>query len=149
MHEVDTELIGRTGIPSVRRAHSHSQSEAEPERGGQPGASGVPKILVDSREACAKESGEIIDAGLGGDELVELGELVRFLDDGKVDQSPCELGAPWHQRAVIDSQRVDALRSGEVTMFKSVGVGAMDAAIACAVVDKASEMGIGIGVEGF
>ena len=42
-----------------------------------------------------------------------------------------------------------AVGTGPITMFKSVGVGLQDVAIACAVVDKAEELGIGTRVDGY
>ncbi len=48
MREVDNELIRRAGI-----------------------------VVVDSKEACAREAGELIGAGLSGDQLAELGEVLR------------------------------------------------------------------------
>ena len=39
--------------------------------------------------------------------------------------------------------------SGEVTIFKSVGVGVQDVAIACAVVDRAVREGFGKTIEGY
>jgi ornithine cyclodeaminase len=67
-----------------------------------------------------------------------LGELVRGAG---------ELGTEWG--LVVDSQRVDALKGGDVTLYKSVGVGAMDVAIACAVVGRAKELSLGVNVEEF
>ena len=67
-------------------------------------------LLVDYRKACLEEAGEIIDAGLEGDQLTEIGELVG---------TDC---------------RPDEEIDGRITMFKSVGVGLQDVAIACAVV---------------
>lgn len=65
-------------------------------------------LLVDSRKACLEEAGEVIDAGLEPHELTEIGEMGN---DGR----PC----------------------GDITMFKSVGVGLQDVGIACAVVGHA------------
>jgi hypothetical protein len=47
MHEIDTDLVNRAGI-----------------------------IVVDSKEACGHEAGELIDAGVKEDGLVEIGELL-------------------------------------------------------------------------
>jgi ornithine cyclodeaminase/alanine dehydrogenase-like protein (mu-crystallin family) len=69
-------------------------------------------LLVDYRKACLEEAGEIIDAGLEGDQLTEIGELVGRATD-------CRRG------------------DGDITMYKSVGVGLQDVAIACAVVAHA------------
>ncbi|KAF4596602.1 hypothetical protein EYR40_007707 [Pleurotus pulmonarius] len=99
MHEVDT--------PLVLRACDRS-------RGGI--------LLVDSKEACAKEAGELIDAGIGPDAIIEMGEVI-----GAGEKYP------------------RAATSGGVTMFKSVGVGLQDVAIASATVDKALAMNPPVG----
>ena len=69
-------------------------------------------LLVDSRKACLEEAGELIDAGLEAQELTEIGELV--LDEG----------------------RDGRLSKKDITLFKSVGVGLQDVAVACAVVSR-------------
>ena len=55
-------------------------------------------------------------------------------------------GSSWTPRA----DALDAARAGgDVTIFKSVGVGVQDVAIACAVVDRAIQEGIGRTIEGY
>ncbi|KAF7424506.1 hypothetical protein PC9H_009813 [Pleurotus ostreatus] len=95
MHEVDTSLVLRA---------------CDTSRGGV--------LLVDSKEACAKEAGELIDAGIGPDAIIEMGEMI-----GKCEAYPR-----------------GPTTFGGVTMFKSVGVGLQDVAIAYATVDKALAM---------
>ncbi|THH28852.1 hypothetical protein EUX98_g5332 [Antrodiella citrinella] len=90
MHEVDTDLIQRAGV-----------------------------VVVDSREACKVEAGELIAAATPLTSMVEIGELVTTS------------GEPAQH--LVDNVR----RSGNVTIFKSVGVGIQDVAIASAVVDRA------------
>jgi len=108
MHEIDTDLVKRAG-----------------------------KIVVDSREACLAEAGELIDAGLRPSDLTELGELVHFADPAVRSWTP-------------QSELVDAVRTaGDVTIFKSVGVGVQDVAIASAVVNRAQQEGIGSRVDDF
>lgn len=75
-------------------------------------------VIVDSREACAKEAGELIAAGFATENAVELGELGS-------------------------SPEPTAGGEGKITIFKSVGVSVMDAAIANLVVQKAREVGSG------
>jgi ornithine cyclodeaminase/alanine dehydrogenase-like protein (mu-crystallin family) len=70
MRDVDDELIKRGGV-----------------------------IMVDSKEACLQESGEIIRAGLGSEGLIELGALLGKEGDGL---------------------RSRISESGDVTIFKSV-----------------------------
>ncbi|KAK7028334.1 hypothetical protein R3P38DRAFT_2935458 [Favolaschia claudopus] len=125
MHEVEGAL--------VRRALLTSTNRTSPSR-----------LVVDSRAACLAEAGELIAADVKPEEVVEIGELVAFGADG-------ELRLP-HQGHLADtglqkhSEAENRGTSGPVTIFKSVGVGLQDVAIACAVVDKAQELGMGTSV---
>ena len=99
-------------------------------------------VLVDSRRACAEEAGELIAAGVPQARMVEVGELLRSTE------VPGEETWGWQP----DVQRVAEVWSagnGDVTIFKSVGIGAQDVAIAVATVERAMEMGIGTVVPGF
>ncbi|KAJ7207979.1 hypothetical protein GGX14DRAFT_499784 [Mycena pura] len=114
MHEIDSTLLQR----------------AIPADANTPTASG---LLVDSRAACFAEAGELIDAGVSGSQVVEIGELVSFGADGELCLDPERRSLPAETGST----------TGPVTIFKSVGVGLQDVAIACAVVQQAEEMGIG------
>ncbi|KAF8198386.1 hypothetical protein K438DRAFT_1918665 [Mycena galopus ATCC 62051] len=94
-------------------------------------------LLVDSRSACLAEAGELISAGIEGSQVVEIGELVSFDADGE----PLLGGA--RQRPPTETGGT----TGPVTIFKSVGVGLQDVAIACAVVQRAEELGLGTYVD--
>ena len=110
MHEIDTELVRRGGV-----------------------------IVVDSREACLVEAGELLTAGIKEEDIVEIGQLVQEIDhkDGQ-----------WKWKR--NDEMVARLSNvGDVTIFKSVGVGAQDVAIAAAVVERAKEMGIGVTVKDY
>ncbi|KZV65609.1 NAD(P)-binding protein [Peniophora sp. CONT] len=107
MHEIDTDLVNRAG-----------------------------RIVLDSREACATEAGELIKAGVDFSRTVELGELVQEVEGDKVISN--------------EDLAKEVLQSGEVTLVKSVGVGGQDVAIAKAVADLAEKMGgIGTVVHGY
>lgn len=107
MHEVDSNLINRAW-----------------------------KIVVDSRDACAIEAGELIAAGKAIDpnaSLIELGELIEEGDDGKfVSVLPQDFREP-----------------DGVTIFKSVGVGLQDVAIAGLVLSRAERIGYGTRIENY
>ena len=76
------------------------------------------------------EAGELISAGSTESDLVELGQLFDLTPDA----------TSWTPRA----DAVERVRkSGDVTIFKSVGVGVQDVAIACAVVERAIKEKIG------
>ncbi|KAI6149859.1 NAD-binding protein [Pisolithus tinctorius] len=87
-------------------------------------------IVVDSIKACAIEAGELIAAGLSVGEMIEIGRLV--------EESDCRDGPGEVQ-----------MRKGDVTVFKSVGIGLQDVAIARYVVSKAESLGIGTTVVDF
>jgi ornithine cyclodeaminase len=94
------------------------------------------RILVDSRGACALEAGELIAAGLAAEDMVEVGELLR--------SSPAGGGVE------ADSDRIGQVLGGrDVTVFKSVGVGAQDVAISIAAVERAREHRIGTRISYF
>jgi ornithine cyclodeaminase/alanine dehydrogenase-like protein (mu-crystallin family) len=79
-------------------------------------------IVVDSTDACLKEAGELIAAGLGREDLKEIGSLLH-------SDSP--------------------MPGCEVTIFKSVGLGIQDTTIAAAVLEKAEQMEVGTIVDDY
>jgi len=84
---------------------------------------GKAKIVVDSREGCLAEAGDLIMAIQSGvisetDIYAELGEVISGLKSGR------------------ESDR-------EITLFKSVGTAVQDAAVARAALDRAEERGLG------
>ena len=107
MHEVDSQLVNRAW-----------------------------KVVVDSREACAVEAGELIAAGKAvgpNASLIELGELVEEGDDGKF----------------VPMLHEDFREPDGVTIFKSVGVGLQDVAIASLVLSHAEHMGYGTRIDNY
>ncbi|EEH02568.1 ornithine cyclodeaminase/mu-crystallin family protein [Histoplasma capsulatum G186AR] len=86
------------------------------------------KILVDSKEACLEEAGELINAKVQKNQLVEVGELPFPFD-------------------VSDGTEVPLWRGN--TIFKCVGMGIMDIAISRELLRVASGKGIGIQIESF
>jgi ornithine cyclodeaminase/alanine dehydrogenase-like protein (mu-crystallin family) len=94
------------------------------------------RVLVDSRTACGLEAGELIGAGLTPGDMVEVGELL-------LRAAPTQDGN-W---AAVNAAKVaEVLTGGDVTIFKSVGVGAQDVAISIAVLERAADMGVGSGI---
>jgi ornithine cyclodeaminase/alanine dehydrogenase-like protein (mu-crystallin family) len=84
-------------------------------------------LMVDSRSACMLEAGELIAARVRPEDMREVGELVGE-----------DSGAPPHD-----------LSGGQVTIFKSVGLGVQDVAIAKLVVDLAERKGIGRNLDSY
>ncbi|OSC98628.1 NAD-P-binding protein, partial [Trametes coccinea BRFM310] len=93
-------------------------------------------VIVDQKSACLQEAGELIDAEMAEGDLVELGELFDYNAKERT----------WLPR---EGPIEDIQTAGDVTIFKSVGVGVQDAAIACAVVERAVKEKIGVVVEDY
>jgi ornithine cyclodeaminase/alanine dehydrogenase-like protein (mu-crystallin family) len=90
------------------------------------------KVAVDSRAACLLEAGELIRAGVDETGLVELGELASIDGNGKIVRN--------------EEKYMSVKAAGDITIFKSVGVGLQDVAIANLVVNRAEQMGVGINI---
>jgi ornithine cyclodeaminase len=86
------------------------------------------KVYVDSKDACLEEAGELITAGLGVDDLIEMGDL---------------LGAKGIVEDAID------VPAGCNVVYKCVGMGLMDLVVGKKVLDVGGEMGLGTHVDGF
>jgi ornithine cyclodeaminase len=82
-------------------------------------------VVVDSREACGHEAGELQNSK--DEDLVEIGQLVNG------------------DAAALDK----VLKTGDVTVFKSVGLGVQDVAITAVVLAEAEKMGLGVEVPGY
>ena len=96
-------------------------------------------IIVDSLESCMKEAGEVIQAKLKPEHLVEIGELIMVK---KAALKEIELGGPGEQGLV------EWLTKGNV-IYKSVGLGLMDLVVGGDVVTLARERGIGTTIADF
>lgn len=131
---------------------------------------------MDSVEACLKEAGEVIQAGLTPHEIVELGELVMLkrdaekrrlacearksdegLDEGGVELAECEkTRKKWrgdHKGEVEAEDKahkslMEWLTKGNV-IYKSVGLGLMDVVVGSDLCRLADERGIGTRIENF
>ncbi|KAF8654835.1 hypothetical protein AX16_003355 [Volvariella volvacea WC 439] len=113
-----------------------------------------PILLVDSRKACAKEAGELISAAIHWNQVVEIGEYAAKPTSGDTADTSAVGGKTDQDPGVAsgdgpDTDRDGGLFRGPITMFKSVGVGVQDVAIACAVVEKAKELKVGTYIEGY
>ncbi|KAL8947035.1 MAG: hypothetical protein Q9222_006641 [Ikaeria aurantiellina] len=96
-------------------------------------------VVVDSLEACMKEAGEVKQAGLTPEQLVEIGELLMVK---KAAMKEVERGGEGE----IGLKRW--LQAGNV-IYKSVGLGLMDICVGEDLVMLARERGFGTSVEGF
>jgi len=139
MIELHTDIIRQAVAPSH---HHHHHKHAK-----QGGA-----VVVDSVEACLKEAGEIIQAGLGGREVVELGELVMLKRDAErrrkessssLDSEGVEIGSSKKgSKKEDDGGLKDWLERGNV-IYKSVGLGLMDVVVGEELVKLADAKGVG------
>lgn len=126
-------------------------------------------VIVDSVEACLKEAGEVIQAGLTGHEVVEIGELIMLrkdsekrrreclqrksqegLDESGVELGECEKRKKKHKKDTKgeDGGLMEWLMKGNV-IYKSVGLGLMDVVVGGELVVLADERGVGTRIENF
>lgn len=164
MVEIHPDIVKQNVAPEHGHRHFHKHAP-------QGGA-----IIVDSVEACLKEAGEVIQAGLGPHEVVEVGELLMLkrdaerrraeckarkseegLDDVGVELGECELtkkkrrgGAKRDEEGEDRAQKslVEWLQRGNV-IYKSVGLGLMDVVVGMDLVRLADERGVGTRIESF
>ena len=126
MTELHPDVL-RQAVEPDHKHHHHKHAEK----------SGV--VIVDSIEACMKEAGEIRQAELKPEQLVEIGELMMVK---KAAIKEIELGGEGEKglRRWLESGNV---------IYKSVGLGLMDICVGEDVVRVAQEKNIGTTIEGF
>ncbi|KAF2796038.1 ornithine cyclodeaminase/mu-crystallin family protein [Melanomma pulvis-pyrius CBS 109.77] len=90
------------------------------------------KIVVDSREACLVEAGELLRARVSAGDLVEVGEL-------------------WTQgrENAIGNLNRGSVEEGGNVIFKCVGMALMDMVVGKALIEIARELGVGMEVTDF
>lgn len=96
--------------------------------------SGGGKMLVDSKEACLAESGDLIKADVRGEQLVELGELAS--------------GAAVEDDKDRDKDKDKGKGQGNV-VFKCVGMGLMDLVVGRQLLGAARARGVGVDISDF
>ena len=126
MTELHPEVL-RQAVAPEHKHHHHKHAEK----------SGV--VIVDSLTACLKEAGEIRQAGLKPEQLVEVGELLMVK---KASMKEIEMGGEGEKGLKR------WLESGNV-IYKSVGLGLMDICVGEDIVGVAREKGMGITIESF
>lgn len=127
-------------------------------------------IIVDSVDACLKEAGEVIQAGLKSHEVVEIGELVMLKRDAEarrrqaasanssvssLDESGVEIQdnqdtqiAGHGPKDPQERSLKEWLERGNV-IYKSVGLGLMDVTVGTDLVRLADERGLGTRIQNF
>lgn len=91
-------------------------------------------VIVDSLEACLRDAGEMRQAGLGPEQLVEVGELLMVK---RAAMREVEMGVGQGEQGLKRW-----LEAGNV-VYKSVGLGVMDICVGEGIVALATEKGIG------
>ncbi|KAI4088464.1 MAG: hypothetical protein LQ344_006045 [Seirophora lacunosa] len=126
MIELHPDIL-RQAVAPEHKHHHHKHAQ----KGGV--------VVVDSLSACMKEAGEVKQAGLTPEQLVEIGELVMVKK-----ASQMEIAAGGEGEVGLKKW----LMGGNV-VYKSVGLGLMDICVGEDVVTLARERGYGKTVEGF
>ena len=126
MLEVHPDVL-RQAVAPDHGHHFHRHAE----RGGA--------VLVDSLDACMREAGEIIQAGLTAHQLVEIGELIMVKRAAMKEIEMGGAGEPGLKRW---------LEAGNV-LYKSVGLGVMDVSVGSDLVQLAESKNIGVRIENF
>lgn len=103
-------------------------------------------LIVDSKEACFKEAGELIRAQVVPNDLLEIGHILPVDETGNLALETLKFRL--NERVQSGTNQV-ADFNGPVTLFKSVGIGLQDVAIGAAVVSKAEELCIGHIIEDY
>ena len=127
MVELHPEIL-RQAVTPEHKHHHHRHAD----KGGV--------IIVDSLTSCLKEAGEVIQAEIGGEQLVEMGELMMVK---KASMREIEMGTGDGEQGLKNW-----LQKGNV-IFKSVGIGLMDICVGEDLVALTKERKIGTHVDGF
>jgi ornithine cyclodeaminase/alanine dehydrogenase-like protein (mu-crystallin family) len=136
MIELHPDVLRYAVAPHSEHRHLHKRQK----EGGA--------ILVDTVTGCLKEAGEVVQAKLLPDQVVELGELFmlkreamrRMEEKGEKVEGGCSFQD--------NSGMKEWLTRGNV-IYKSVGLGLMDVVVGHGLIDFATEKGIGTRIENF
>ena len=103
---------------------------------------------MDTVTGCLKEAGEVVQAKLLPDQVVELGELFMLKREAeaklRAEGREVEGGCAFQDNSGLKEWLV----RGNV-IYKSVGLGLMDVVVGNGIVALARERGIGTGIEDF
>ncbi|KAK4502400.1 hypothetical protein PRZ48_005825 [Zasmidium cellare] len=125
---------------AVAPHHEHRHIHKRQKEGGA--------IIVDTVTGCLKEAGEVIQAKLMPDQVVELGELLMLKRDAearmKEKGEKVEEGCNFQDNSGLK----EWLTRGNV-IYKSVGLGLMDVTVGNALIEKARERGVGTTIDYF
>lgn len=128
MVELHPDVLRQAAAPPEGKHHHHHHHK-HAARGGV--------VVVDSLEACLRDSGEVRQAGLGAEQLVEVGELLMVK---KASMREIEMGGEGE----VGLKRW--LEAGNV-IYKSVGLGVMDICVGEGLAGLAAEKRVGVRVD--
>jgi len=155
MQEIPVEVIHQ----AVRGPHKHHGLHHKYAESGS-------AIVVDTIDGVFKEAGEIIESGISGDNVIEIGEIVMLI---KSSNDTEEVLSRWEDRdnskrshnksSSRDSSKerkssstnkglTDWMERGNV-IYKSVGMGLMDVVVGLELVKLAEGRGIGTTIHDF
>ena len=133
MVELDPDVL----TDAVAPHHQHGRVHRRQKEGGA--------VIVDTLSGCMREAGEIIQAGLRPDQLVEVGELIMLKKER--DSADEEV-----QGCALQEKQFSGLKEwierGNV-IFKLVGLGLLDLVAGNEILRLAKERAIGLDVEHF
>lgn len=133
MIELHPDVLRQAVVPHHEHRHFHKHQK----EGGA--------VVVDTVTGCLKEAGEVIQAKLLPDQVVELGEL--FMLKREAERKAHEIGDKGCQLQESSGLK-EWLTKGNV-IYKSVGLGLMDVVVGDELVRLARERGIGTTIENF
>ncbi|KAF2770528.1 NAD(P)-binding protein [Teratosphaeria nubilosa] len=125
---------------AVAPHHEHRHFHKRQKEGGA--------VIVDTLSGCLKEAGEVVQAKLSPDQVVELGELFMLKREaerrGRERGEEGEKGCQFQEKGGMR----EWITRGDV-IYKSVGLGLMDVVVGDLLVERARQKGMGTTVENF
>ena len=136
MLELHPDVLRNAVAPHHEHRHFHKRQK----EGGA--------IIVDTVTGCLKEAGEVIQAKLLPDQVVELGEL--FMLKREAERKMIEKGQKIEPGCNFqdNSGLKEWLTKGNV-IYKSVGLGLMDVVVGNGIVEFARDRGVGTTIDNF
>ncbi|KAK0939238.1 hypothetical protein LTR48_005817 [Friedmanniomyces endolithicus] len=136
MIELHPDIVRNAVAPHHEHKHHHKRQK----EGGA--------VIVDTVSGCLKEAGEVIQAKLSPDQVVELGELFMLKREAMSKAAAKGVKVDGGCAFQENSGLLEWLTKGNV-IYKSVGLGLMDVVVGSELVRMARERGIGTTIEGF
>lgn len=127
---------------AVAPHHEHKHIHKRQKEGGA--------ILVDTVSGCLKDAGEVVQAKLTPDQVVELGELLMLKRDAEKQKAEGKKKDEEGGGCSLQENQglKEWLTKGNV-VYKSVGLGLMDVVVGGELLKKAGEKGVGTVIEHF